>query len=171
MCWVHMDTFSVVGWPCTPLRSFNFARDRAKPTDRLHNTEHPNNRPPHDMCLKHIEQVQWPEHLTALCVQCQQSVPHSLEGRRWPSVTHVRALESSIASFTASKRTNRKVKYEWRGNRNITQRLQKDKTSTKKKWMRFSYQTLYSFILNDQIPCFHRKKKSEQTNPDSYSQS
>lgn len=28
--------------------------------------------------------------------------------------------------------------------------------------MRFSYQTLYSFILNDQIPCFHRKKKLEQ---------
>lgn len=37
--------------------------------------------------------------------------------------------------------------------------------------MRFSYQTLYSIILNDQIPCFHRKKKSEQTNPNSYSQS
>ncbi len=31
------------------------------------------------------------------------------------------------------------------------------------KWMRFSYQTLYSIILNDQIPCFHRKKKLEQT--------
>lgn len=28
--------------------------------------------------------------------------------------------------------------------------------------MRFSYQTLYSFILNDQIPCFHRKKKLKQ---------
>lgn len=31
------------------------------------------------------------------------------------------------------------------------------------KWMRFSHQTLYSIILNDQIPCFHRKKKLEQT--------
>lgn len=70
----------------------------------------------------------------------------------------------------AIKRTNWKVKYEW-GNRNITQGLLKDKTSTQKKWMRFSYQTLYSIILNDQIPCFHRKKKSEQTNPNSYSQS
>ncbi len=31
------------------------------------------------------------------------------------------------------------------------------------KLMRFSYQTLYSIIPNDQIPCFHRKNKLEQT--------
>jgi len=47
----------------------------------------------------------------------------------------------------------------------------KIKHPQKKERMSFSYQTLYSFILKDQIPCFHRKKKLEQTNPNSYSQS
>lgn len=69
--WTHSELWVDLASP-----SCNFARDRAKPTDRLHNTEHPNSRPPRDMCLKHIKQVQRPENnALASRVQCQQSVP------------------------------------------------------------------------------------------------